>query len=587
MPGSMGQSMMPPAVSSTVEAPSSSVYPPVMPSVPAPSSIWSPAPGNTLSPGSSNMQDRESTVAPSLRPSVAENFKPEVNLPEDRPRFQLRSVERTPLESNPQAYKPTSPWPNEGNADSSQGNANQGNSFKPLDEATDDLELKLNMDSLRPIPAPKNFDATPDWKPALLNVRDQTAGRDSRVRNIDAQSSNSNSIHEVKFLNSVRTVESVPGTVLNDGQVKATFAPHSKIDYPNGRSATIGRRRIFQHQRLVDRHGAIMPANLTPQYLRAEKAYRQAISPQEQLEALQNMLREIPKHKGTDRLQADLKSKIARLKIEAMQKPSAASRSPLKLLQRQGAGRVLLIGAPNVGKSQLLAALSRAKPLVADYPYSTQSPLPGMMTMEDCPIQLVDMPPISIDYFYPDTYDLVRTADLVFWVIDLSSPNLIEDSQSILDRFQSGKTRLGRQSRHDETAIGTTYTQTLVVLNKVDIAGDEENVDLLDEFLKIEFDRVLVSGAMGDGSEQLPREAFRRLDIIRVYAKDPRDREIERTQPYLLRRGDTLMEFASQIHDDLAESTKGARVWNATLDECSIVKPDYQPEDGDVIELQT
>jgi len=330
-----------------------------------------------------------------------------------------------------------------------------------------------------------------------------------------------------------------------------------------------------------------MPANLTPQYLRAEMAYRKAVSLAEQLEALQTMLREIPKHKGTDRLQADLKSKIARLRVEVADKNAASSRSSVKLIPRQGAGRVLLIGAPNVGKSQLLAALTRAKPLVAEFAYSTQLPMPGMMMMEDCPIQLIDMPPISAEYLSPDIFDYVRTADLVLWVIDLTSDMLIEESQGLLDRFQAGKTRLGCRTYPDETSVGTTYTQTLVVLNKIDVEQAEENIELIDEFLKIEVDRVIVSGLRGDGLVEIRREVFRRLDIVRVYAKDPRDKEIDRTQPYMLRRGDTLVEFARLIHDDLARDLKSARVWNESIGEFVSVKPDYQPHDKDVVELLT
>ncbi len=330
-----------------------------------------------------------------------------------------------------------------------------------------------------------------------------------------------------------------------------------------------------------------MPANLTPQYLRAEKAYREATSTDEQLEALQAMLREIPKHKGTDRLQADLKSKIARLKIDIATKASTTSKSTLKPIQRQGAGRVLLIGSPNVGKSQLLAALTRAKPLVADYPYSTHLPMPGMMSMEDCPVQLVDMPPISTDYFYPDTFDLVRSAELVFWVVDLSSDTLIEDSQAVLERFQRSKTRLGLKTGPIATEVGATSTETVIVFNKVDVLGAQANLEWFDSFLKLEFDRVMVSATRGDGLEQLPREAFQRLAIVRVYAKDPRDRDADMKRPIFLKRGQTLVDFAGQIHGDLATQLKQARVWSSSHLDCAIVKPDYLPLDKDVIELQT
>jgi ribosome-interacting GTPase 1 len=275
------------------------------------------------------------------------------------------------------------------------------------------------------------------------------------------------------------------------------------------------------------------------------------------------------------------------LKIELTTKASTqVSKSALKPIQRQGAGRILLVGGPNVGKSQLLAALTRAKPLVADYPYSTQIPMPGMLSMEDCPMQLIDLPPISNDYFYPDSYDLVRSADLIFWVIDVSSDTLIEDSQAVLDRFQRSKTRLGLETGPVASEVGTTTTQTLVLLNKIDSPSAVTNIEWLDRYLKLDFDRVHVSGLRGDGLEQLPQEAFRRLGIVRVYAKDPRDREPDMTRPYFLKRGQTLVDFAGQIHGDLIARLKQARVWNASHSDCAIVKPDYQPSDKDAIELQ-
>lgn len=169
-----------------------------------------------------------------------------------------------------------------------------------------------------------------------------------------------------------------------------------------------------------------MPANLTPQYHKAEAAYRQAETPQEELECLQIMLREIPKHKGTDRLQADLKTKIAKVKAETQKAAASPSKATATKIPKQGAGRVLLVGAPNSGKSQLLAALTRAQPEIAPYPFTTQAPLPGMMLYEDCPFQLIDLPPITADFFSATTLGLVRGAELVLLVVDLGSDDVVE-----------------------------------------------------------------------------------------------------------------------------------------------------------------
>ncbi|MDZ4850806.1 MAG: hypothetical protein SGI77_16080 [Pirellulaceae bacterium] len=194
MPGSMGQAIMPSAVSPTIQFPGSSVYPPVLPSTPD-ASNWVP------SSGSSNLQDSESTVAPSLRPSVAN--RPDLDASSDRPRFQLRSVERDPSSGTPMAENPVSPWSNQESIKQESIKQNSGSSSTNSTEAAQDLELKLNMDSLRPIPSPQNFDASPEWKPTLLNTRDQTAGSGVHIRAIDGRPSSTSAYQEVRYLNGV------------------------------------------------------------------------------------------------------------------------------------------------------------------------------------------------------------------------------------------------------------------------------------------------------------------------------------------------------------------------------------------------
>ncbi len=330
-----------------------------------------------------------------------------------------------------------------------------------------------------------------------------------------------------------------------------------------------------------------MPANLTQQYLKAEAAYRESQSLQEELDCLQVMLREIPKHKGTDRLQADLKSKIAKLKLDVQTANSAPSSKSALKIPRQGAGRILLIGAPNCGKSQLLAALTRAQPDIAPYPFTTQSLLPGMMLFEDCPFQLIDLPPVTADYMDPATIGLVRGADLVFLVIDLASDTLIEDTQAVLARFQSSKTRFGRETRLALEDVGLSYTATIVVLNKSDDSGAAERLSLLDEFLKLPFDRLQTSATVGTGLPELRKSAFEQLKIVRVYTKHPKQKDPDMSKPFAIRQGQTLLDVADCVHRDLAATLKSARVWGKGVHDGISVKPDYQPIDGDIVELHT
>jgi uncharacterized protein len=331
-----------------------------------------------------------------------------------------------------------------------------------------------------------------------------------------------------------------------------------------------------------------MPANLTPQYHKAEAAYRQAQSPQEELDCLQVMLREIPKHKGTDKLQADLKAKIAKLKTELQKTPATAGVGKASAkLPRQGAGRIVLLGAPNTGKSQLLASLTRAQPEIAPYPFTTQAPLPGMMLFEDCPFQLIDLPPVTADYMDPSTIGLVRGADLIFLVIDLASDSILEDTQAVLDRFMTSKTRLAAESGLDEEDLGVSYTSTLVVLNKMDCEGADERLAMLEELVLSQYpwERLRVSAVQGQGLDELKRRVFELLQVVRVYTKHPKQKEADMTKPFTIRRGQTLVEVAEQVHREMAATLKGARVWGPAVHDGTTVKPDYQPNDGDIVEL--
>ena len=329
-----------------------------------------------------------------------------------------------------------------------------------------------------------------------------------------------------------------------------------------------------------------MPANLTPQYRKAEEAYRRAATPQEELECLQRMWVELPKHKGTDKMQADLKQKISRLKKElasGSSKKGAARAS--KRIPRQGAGRAVIIGGPNAGKSQLLASLTRATPVVADYPFSTQTPLPGMMPWHDVYVQLVDTPPITADVLDPDVHSLIRGADLVLLVLDLGSDDGGEQLQEVIDRLQATKTRLGPETCVDEEDIGVTYTRTFLLLNKIDLPESADRRAFFDEFIQAPFERFEISALEKTGLDRLADRVYEAMDVVRVYTKSPAQSEPDRDKPYTLKRGQTLEDLAELVHRDFAKNLKNAKVWGDAVHPGTVVKGDYVLHDQDVVEL--
>lgn len=328
-----------------------------------------------------------------------------------------------------------------------------------------------------------------------------------------------------------------------------------------------------------------MAANLTPQYLKAEEAYRRAANPEEELAALQSMLKEMPKHKASEKLQADLKQKISRAKKEVESQKSSGGRGSSIRIPRQGAGTVVILGGANAGKSRLLAAVTRATPEVAPYPFTTRAPLPGMMPYEDILIQLIDTPPITDDYLEPYVQGLIRGADLTLWMVDLAADDGIEQCQAGMEKLAQTKTRLGPKTCLDEEDVGLSFTQTFVVPNKIDLPDAKDRLDLLHELCPIDLVEFVVSAETGTGLPELREAIYKALDVVRVYTKLPHVKGADMERPFTVRRGQTVLDVAEQVHKDFVEQFKFARVWGHGAHDAMVVKSDYVVNDRDIVEL--
>ena len=328
-----------------------------------------------------------------------------------------------------------------------------------------------------------------------------------------------------------------------------------------------------------------MPANLTQQYLKAEEAYRQATTPDEELKCLQVMLQEIPKHKGTDHLQASLKAKISKAKKELQAEKKSGKKTRGVRIPRQGAGTVVLLGGPNAGKSQLMASMTRATPEVAPYPFTTHAPAPGMMPWEDVFVQLIDTPPITTDFVEPYMYGLIRSADLALLLVDLDNDDGIPQCQEVLEKLSDTKTRLAATSYLDEQDVGLSYTRTFLVPNKIDAPEAPVRLELLHELCPTDFPEYIISAQQGTGLEKLRDAVYASMDVVRVYTKLPSAKEPDMDRPFTVRRGDTLLDLAGQVHKDYIEGLKFARVWGSAVHDGTNVKGDYVLHDKDVVEL--
>lgn len=330
-----------------------------------------------------------------------------------------------------------------------------------------------------------------------------------------------------------------------------------------------------------------MAVNLPPQYHDAEERYRKARTPEEKLAALREMWVLLPKHKASEKLQADLKRRISELTDQIEQAKAAPKRSTAAVhkVPRQGAGQVVFLGPPNAGKSRLLAALTSAEPLVAPYPFSTREPIPGMMPYEDVRVQLVDLPPVTADHYDHFLTDITRGADAALLFLDLSDDEGPTATQAVIDRLARVRRRLVPPGTPPPDDPAEYALPTLLVATKADDPAADIRLALAREVFNETYPWQTVSAEQGEGLDQLRQAIFRLLDVIRVYGKQP-GKPPDLSSPFTLPRGSTVADLAEEIHRELGEKVRAARVWGSAAFPGQTVGRDYVLHDKDVVELQ-
>lgn len=327
-----------------------------------------------------------------------------------------------------------------------------------------------------------------------------------------------------------------------------------------------------------------MPANLPPQYFEAEKRYRRARDIPERIEALEEMLSIMPKHKGTDKLRAELRSKIAKLMEASEKKPLIGRKGSAYYIRKEGAGQVVLVGLPNVGKSQLISAVTEASSAVADYPFTTQTINPGMIKYENIQIQLVDVPSIAYWDAQSWLHGVLKNADLLLIVVDLGDDALAQLEATIEGLKRLRVKPVGKEAEEEAESF-IVQKKALIVANKSDLENSEANYRRLDLHCGGEFPLVSISAKERVGLEELKKEIYKALDVVRVYTKAP-GTKADLDEPVVLKRGSTVADVAQSIHKDFGNQLKYAQVWGSGKFSGQKVKRDHIVEEGDVIELR-
>ncbi|MCX8159610.1 MAG: 50S ribosome-binding GTPase [Candidatus Saccharicenans sp.] len=327
-----------------------------------------------------------------------------------------------------------------------------------------------------------------------------------------------------------------------------------------------------------------MPANLPPEYFEVERTLRQARTAEEKISIMEKLLSIIPRHKGTEKLVALYRSKIAKLKEEIEQRPTAR-RGQLFRIEKSGAGQVIIIGPPNAGKSALIRALTGVEVEVADFPFTTRTAAPYMMPFENIKIQLIDTPPITADFMETWLAEMIKMAEAVLVVLDTSSPDSSAQLEVIFNRLKEKKVELVSGETTVPPDRFPFLKRTLLVLNKSDLSEARAFQEELDILFGKTLDRVPVSAATGDGLETLRRRVFDLLQIVRVYSKVP-GKKPDYDSPFILKKGSNIVDLARQVHKDFSEKLNYARVWSkqGTISGLRVTR-DYLLNDEDTVEL--
>jgi small GTP-binding protein len=390
-----------------------------------------------------------------------------------------------------------------------------------------------------------------------------------------------------------------------------------------------------------------MPTNLPAEAKRKWAEVSATRNPIEKLQLMQEFLSLVPKHKGTAKLCAQVKKQMAALRkeIEEKRRKRAGGGGPKFFIEKEGAAQIVLLGLTNVGKSSLLSKVTNAKVEVSSNPYTTREPVPGIMNYGDMQFQIVEAPALmegSADgkAWGLQTLGLARNADGLILMVDLSQDpvwqahlifgelekarvlvtkprarveiekkhlgaglrilllgRLIDctfrDVEELLKSYRvtDGVVKIYGEATLDEVedAIfeSTIYKPSVIVANKIDLENAEANLRLLEAYVGEKLPIILVSCQTGYGLEKLGETLFKILDIIRVYTKEPNDREPSQ-KPFILRKGATIYDLAKSIHSDFSENFSYARVWAKRLTfSPQKVGSTFVLEDGDVVEIHT
>ncbi len=243
-----------------------------------------------------------------------------------------------------------------------------------------------------------------------------------------------------------------------------------------------------------------MPTNVDIKFKEAEEEYLKAKTKEEKLKALKKMLAFAPKHKGTEKLIAEIKIKIKKLK-EELKRERKAKRGRKLNFKKEGF-LVALVGYPNTGKSYFMNKYCNKNIKSTIIPFETTSLEIGTFYIDKAKVQVVEIPSI----------------------------------------YEGFKEKFGM------------FLSILDVADLILLFGDKSCLEEVRKYVK---DKPVIK--FKDDYNYIANQIMEKGNLILVYTKKPRKKEVDGA--LLLKKGATVKDLAEEIHKELVNKFKFARIY--------------------------
>ncbi|MBU1136053.1 MAG: GTPase [Nanoarchaeota archaeon] len=259
--------------------------------------------------------------------------------------------------------------------------------------------------------------------------------------------------------------------------------------------------------------------NQSPEYQKAEADFLTAKSNEEKVNALEIMIKECPKHKSSEKMLANLKTRYKKLK-EKLEKDKKQKKgtSSKKGIKKEGI-QIILAGLTNSGKSSLISKLTNASPQIAEYEFTTKQETIGTLDYKGLKFQIIDVPAVNYESF---DQGLSNTCDILLIII-----TAIKDIEIVLPYLEK------------------SCKKRIIVFNKSDLLNSEEKRKIKETLKSKKYNFCMISCKNNEGLDELKEKLLENSGVMRIYTKEPKKQISE--NPIIMKQESSIKELSKKI----------------------------------------